>query len=154
MKILFSLLFALFLIGCKTSSKIDEAIEGKWSIVEFKRKNDSLNICMIVNIISFKEEGSMLPKLRRECFPGSKNLTQSFNYKILNDNENYFVEILSENEILSGTYQITFIRDETNSLLTMELSSETVFLKAAKFFFDYDSNLKLIEDLEEMTKKH
>lgn len=154
-KILAILFIGLTLNSCK-DRKIENAIDGLWSIDTIYFKNYNIRTCLANNVLYFKLGGqSELPIARNYCDSIIKKSFDRFATIELVNSENKSdtiplrLKIISNNEIFAGIQKIIFYKDQPNHLLKMEIFSSKLYIVCRKGLFNYDQNISLMNNLEE-----
>src|SRR5690349_10531453 len=109
-----SVIVILFFTLSSCQEKIEEVLEGDWSIDTLYYKGEDITVCMPVNIISFYKE--------RKCdLPSTSNCEglgwrQKSNTWQINNNKGLPIQLLIESgsDVFAGTYRISFKKDEKN----------------------------------------
>lgn len=151
--------FLIFLIvfpSCK--DKVEGAISGWWTIDTIYYKEYDIKICLNGNSIKFDfDDQSNFPLSSKYCkIPFLKTDAEWGDIEVINLNNSkdtipLRLKISVNNEIFTGTHKIRFHKDEINKLLKMEIWSDGLYLICRKALFNFDKNILLINQLEEIS---
>lgn len=149
--VVIGMLICSMVASCK--DKVKTTVAGWWSIDTLYYRNYEIRTCLLGNWLVFNEDGSMkLPIPESRCSELVTEYNDKGDWEILSqDNQSLFLNIDSKNEMFGGKHQIVFRRDEQNSLLLMEISSDSLYVLCRKGMFNYNRNQELISDLEKMS---
>jgi len=158
MKNIVQVFFLIFLLSSCTKQKVENVVEGWWSIDTIYYKNQNIKTCLGNNALLFKfNDKSELPYAKNNCepvlignyYPSAE--VKIFFSEIKNDTIPLRMNIKTKNKLFSGTHKIVFYKDNSNSLLKMEIFSDSLYIICRKGLFNYDKNIKLVDDLEELS---
>lgn len=160
MKKLFLLFLAsgMFICSCSNKGKVENVLEGWWTMDTIYYKNYNIRTCLRSNSLEFKfGDNSEFPTAEDRCVPVIKNsYNQDADIEVVysevhNDTIPMRLKITTKNEVFAGTYKMVFYKDERNQLLKMEIYSDSLYIVCRKGLFNFDRNIGLIDELEEMT---
>ncbi len=142
-----SLLLLASFFSCR--SKVEEALNGQWSIDTIIYRQYEIRNCLSVNIISFNRDICDLPITRNRCEGLNEFVRKGMAEVDYNGDSTtpLVLKIFSDNEMFGGTHRMIFRKDDENRLLKMELISDSLYLVCRKGLFDYDNNIDLVNDL-------
>src|ERR1700744_5496265 len=113
-KILMLFLISLFLYSC-TNRKVENVIDGWWTIDTIYYKNYNIKTCLANNSLFFKfDNKSELPVAMSNCGPIIKNSfdrsaeIKLTNSETANDSIPLRLKIVTKNEIFAGLNKIVF----------------------------------------------
>jgi hypothetical protein len=149
-------LISLALFSC-SKAKINNAIDGIWSMDTIYYRNHDVKLCLSSNIIEFDSRNSQFPVTMNNCGSIMKNSysrsgeIEIINSEFKNDTIPFRIRIKTDNEIFSGVHKIVFYKDEYHQLLKMEIFSDDLYVVCRKGLFNYNNNIKLMNDLEDLS---
>jgi hypothetical protein len=155
----FGLAACFFICSCSNKSKIENVVQGWWTMDTIYYKNHNIRTaCLTSNSLFFDEKKkTTLPVAENWCDLFIKNSydekadVEVIKSPIANDTIPFRLKIKTGNEIFSGIHKIVFYRDDSNKLLKMEIYSDSLYIVCRKGVFDYYKNAKLIDELEKIS---
>lgn len=153
---IFLCLGIISITSCKT--KIETTVQGWWTIDTIYYKGYDLRTCLIGNSLDFKiNKQSILPIAEKYCEPAvTKSYSKLANIEIiqsvnLKDTIPFRMKITTDNEVFAGIHKLVFYKDDPNKLLKMEIWSDSLYIICRKGLFNFDKNIKLINELEKIS---
>jgi hypothetical protein len=131
------LCLVFLILSCKSKEDIIlDKFYGQWAIEEIKYNKVNYKEDLYVNFIVFEKNNKV-------SIPESVHFEKDkiAEWKIDLNNK----KILSINcvdEVFNGLYNVKFIKDENKKLLGIEMNSDSTYIKAYKFFQNYDYHKK------------
>jgi hypothetical protein len=107
---------------------------GQWAIEKITYNGKDYKEDLYINFIVFEKDDKI-------SIPGSVHFKKdSFSrWKIITeDNKNYKISIVCNDTVFKGLYNIKFIKDYDNKLLGIEMTSDSTFIRANKFFQTFE----------------
>ena len=130
---------------------MQKVVKGWWTIDTISFKNDDVFFCMMSNSLFF-ENGSCKMPVSYDACPDLNSYNEKGTWNISrSDSLVYFITFTTTNELFNGTHKLRFLKDEKNSLLKVEISSNKLYLMCRKALFNYQSNIKTIDNLVDIT---
>lgn len=147
-KIIITISLFILLTSC---ASVDDGIEGVWSIDKCLINNREYSFAG--NLMRFKNGKCNLPLVYKDdtTLYGKSSLIDTGNWKIIKEPRKYVLEIITNNQLFAGKYEISFSKDEENRLLRINLKNDKINLQGAKFLVNYDEEKMNIEHLESIT---
>jgi hypothetical protein len=150
--------FCLFSFVTVNSCKVevDKTIEGWWTMDTIYYKNQDIKHCLIGNSLQFEANKQIIIP-NADCAPIVIQGSDKFgNWEIIKSENSrdtipYRMKILTMNEVFSGTHKIVFYKDNVNKLLKMEIFSDNLYIVCRKGLYNFDKNIKTIDELEKIT---
>jgi hypothetical protein len=115
-------------------------------------KGYDIRYCLWLNSLTFKKQSCEFAETNGYCL----NINEKGEYgtwKLNTDSLPYTIEIRSRNKIFAGKHTIKFKRDDGNSLLKMEIESDSLYIVCRKGLFNYTANQELIDELVSQTNQ-
>jgi len=140
------------LISSGCADRTDKAIQGWWSIDEIVYDGYDIRVCLLLNILTFEDRTCDLP-LSIGCEGLEEQIRQGTWKTSKTESGPLVLDITSANRTFSGSYQVTFYKDDDNKLLKMELVSDSLYILCRKGFFDFNKNIEVVNELVRMTQK-
>jgi hypothetical protein len=138
---------AMFCFFPSCTDKATKALQGWWSIDTLYYQEYDTKICLYSNAINFKNEQVVLPITEDRC-EGLSVYEKKGKWDIQKtDSIPLLINIKTANEIFYGTHQLLFFKDKKNKLLKIKVISKDLYLIARKGLFNYNKNIKLIDEL-------
>ncbi|MEM9053021.1 MAG: hypothetical protein AAGC47_13285 [Bacteroidota bacterium] len=147
------LLAFLILTSTGCSSDIEVVLEGIWTIDNITYLGENYSYEMGANILSFDDDGTCRIPVKRNPSKSEYNDGLADWELVKLDNDKYQILISSENSVFNLPFDLRFHRNEREKLLLMTLTSDSTTLTARKGLFNYDKNIRRIEQLEYETNK-
>jgi hypothetical protein len=145
----FIILIVLGLAGCR--NRAEEALRGPWSIDTLYYRQLDIRNCVLINVINFNEGDCELPTTENYC-EGLIEYVDNGTWQVYRtDSIPLVLKFESDNKIFSGMHRIVFKRDSKNRLLKIVVKSDSLYMVCRKGLFDFDSNRKTIDKLEQMS---
>lgn len=132
------LYYIVFLfISCKSKEEVFlTKFYGQWAIDRIDYNNVNYREDLYVNFMVFEKSNIMqIP----ESIHFEKDMNATWEVISIKDRE---ISINSIDEVFKGIYTVKFIKDADKKLLGIEMKSDSTFIRAFKFFQDYDLNEK------------
>lgn len=116
-------------LSCDKNINQTEKLVGQWAIDKMVYKKENYKDSLYVNFLVIEKDNIIsLPEISK--FPEE------------NDSKWYFskkgMKIHSKNKIFNNNYSLKFIKDYDNKLLGIELISNDTYIRAYKFFQNFD----------------
>ncbi len=133
----FTCIFLSFflLVACSSNKKtIINKFYGQWAIDEMIYNNDSFKEKLYVNFMVFNKENKI-------SLPASENGKKDPNSKwsiIEKEQSKHLLLIKTDNAPFQGLYKVHFIKDKKKKLVGIELISDSTYIKAFKFFQNFE----------------
>jgi|LakMenE18May11ns_1017448.scaffolds.fasta_scaffold9844182_2 hypothetical protein len=137
MKYYFYCLILLLIISCKSQEDLFlEKLYGQWAIEKIEYNNVNYKEDLYVNFMVFEREKKML-------IPESSlfDKDMSANWELISIKEKRIL-INCSDVVFNGKYNVKFIKDTNKKLLGIEMKSDSTYIKAFKFFQNFDVNGK------------
>jgi hypothetical protein len=133
MKYYFYCLILLLIISCKSQEDLFlEKLYGQWAIEKIEYNNVNYKEDLYVNFMVFEREKKML-------IPESSlfDKDMSANWELISIKEKRIL-INCSDVVFNGKYNVKFIKDTNKKLLGIEMKSDSTYIKAFKFFQNFD----------------
>lgn len=134
MKHYYIFIFFIF-YSCKSKQdKILDKLYGQWSIEEIHYDGVNYKEDLYINFMVFEKEN-------RISIPESVHFekdTISKWYLNIEDKNKYKILIESKDLVFKGVYNVKFIKNESEKLLGIEMTSDSTYIKAYKFFQNFN----------------
>src|SRR6476620_6283936 len=125
-------------LSCNSKeSTLENKIVGQWSIEEFRYCNISYIDSLYINFIVF-EKNNIVSIPESKFF--EKDYQAKWNYSQLHNKD--VVKIIPKDTMFNGDYEITFFKNYKRKLLGIELKSNKTYIKACKFFQNFNTDGK------------
>lgn len=149
-KLIYLFLSIIALSACN-EQKIENVIIGGWTIDTIHYKNIDIRLCLDLNVINFTKDGGALPITENNCAVLPTFDRGTFWQIIKNKKGGIKINFDTKNEMFNGEHHLVFKKDEVNKLLKMEISSDSLFIICRKALFNFDENIKTINNLVEIS---
>ncbi|CAN5315922.1 hypothetical protein BH09BAC5_BH09BAC5_07710 [soil metagenome] len=149
-KLFLILLCSVWFYSCDNKSKIEDTIQGWWTIDTLVYKGVELRYNLDLNTISFTEQGDCeLPLVRNGECTYVRLTSEKEGFWEINESDSVPIKLTfdTKNSMFDGSYRLIFKKDPINKLLKMEIYSKGMNLICRKGLFSYDENIELIEEL-------
>lgn len=155
-RLLILIAFIPFGICTSCQTTVESTIEGLWTIDTIEFRGYDIKPCLIGNVVSFKTD-KLVNFPTAECnelqFNGKDELGTWEVIKSTHEGDTipFSLKFTCGNEVFHGFHKIVFHKDEKNKLLKMEIFSKELYIICKKVFHQYDSNIELMDLLEQET---
>ncbi|KIC01570.1 hypothetical protein OA88_13280 [Flavobacterium sp. JRM] len=124
----------MFLIfSCKSQEDLFlEKFYGQWAIEEVEYNNVNYKEDLYVNFMVFEKNNKVLIP---ESVHFQKDMTAEWTVELSKDKK---ISINCIDVVFNGSYTVKFIKDQNKKLLGIEMKSDSTYIKAYKFFQNYD----------------
>ncbi|MBB6682537.1 hypothetical protein H4O20_13895 [Aequorivita sp. 609] len=135
MKSTFILLIFILLVGCSSNKRnLTNKFYGQWAIEDMIYNNNSFKEKLNINFMVFNKENKIsLPESEK----GKKDTNSKWSI-IEKDQTRNMLLIETGNKPFQGLYKVNFIKDKKKKLVGIELISDSTYIKAFKFFQNFD----------------
>ena len=135
----FYIIFLFFCSSCETHQELaKKKLIGQWEIREITINGKNCNDDLLINFMTFDEEHFSIPEIYNYAAEDKDNNTKWF---INTENgKKISLKLKCKNEIINGSYEVTFLKNYQEKLLGIKLKSKTVNIIAYKFFQNFDLN--------------
>src|ERR1035437_171606 len=154
MKLIYLIFSFITLSACSTQKSEDiivDTIIGTWSIDTIYYKNVDIRSCINLNVMYFSKEGGNLPITENDCGILPTFDRGTFWQIIKNKKGDMKINFNTQNEMFNGDHHLAFKKDGVNKLLKMEISSDSLLIICRKALFNFDENIKTIDNLVKIT---
>ena len=125
------LIIFAFLICLACNQDVSEKLVGQWAIDEIEYNGIDYKDNLYVNFMAFEENKDIyIPESRKVA--KDRNANWSWNNK---KNE---LSIVCNDKAFEGKYSVNYIKDRKRKLLGIELKSEKTFIRAYKYYQNFD----------------
>lgn len=125
------------LVSCKSQEELLlDKFHGQWAIEEIKYNNVNYKQDLYVNFMVFEKDHKVLIP---ESYHFEKDMSAI--WELISKREKKIL-INCKDVVFNGEYNFKFIKDESKKLLGIEMNSDSTYIKAYKFFQNYDLHKK------------
>lgn len=143
---------SLFLYSCDKKDIVEKAVVGEYTIVYIANGDTDLLHNLTLNIIEFHKDGSLkLPGIVSRNSNLKEDKTSSGTWKVYEKKAKFFIDIITSNSYLKGTYEISFGVNKEKELLQTLLVNDKVTIGAEKVSFNCAQNKSFVEKLTKYT---
>lgn len=136
MKYYFYCLVLLF-VSCKSQEELFlDRFYGQWAIDKIDYNNVNYKEDLYVNFMVFEKDSKVLIP---ESIHFEKDMSATWKVESTKDRK---VSINCIDAVFNGVYTVKFIKDADKKLLGIEMKSDSTYIKAFKFFQNYDLHKK------------
>lgn len=129
------LILIILMLSCRSKKDIiTEKITGEWAIENMLVNSKDYSKNLFVNFIAFDPDGKL-------SLPESYNYTKDHDafWELKNMNgEDYLLILNSSDPAFAGQYEFNFILNNEKKILGIEISSKTTYIKAFKYYQNYN----------------
>jgi hypothetical protein len=128
----------MILLSCKTDEKIlEKKLNGQWAIDSISYNKYDYKEDLRINFMVFDEENKI-------SLPASEYFEKDKNAKWFLKNEDAKKKLIIQcsDQVFNGEFSIEFIKENEKKILGIELKSDSTYIKAFKFFQNYEKDGK------------
>ncbi|WNJ16434.1 hypothetical protein [Pontibacter sp. G13] len=134
-RILKALLFGIVCLVVSCSTKLENILEGGWTVQKLIYKGESYMPILMSNVLVFNDNGSVM------CFRVSEVESYRGSYQIIHDNGLEHIRLCIPDNPFDDMYEISFHLDQEKQLLIMHLENENSQIDASKMLFNFGKDL-------------
>jgi len=129
-------LFVILVSGCNSNiESVEGKIVGSWIIEKIEYLNKDYRNSLNYNMLFFKKRNNERIVSLPETVKFPENKTSWYLKKV---NKDYYLKIVSNNNVFNGWHKVNFVKDSKRRLLGITLQSDDLFLKCYKLHQDFE----------------
>lgn len=134
MKKALTYLVVLLLLSCNREDRLMDKLDHAWIIDEITYKNRPYTDSLRYNVLGItKHDIGLMAQI-----PATVQTEREYVFaELLEKDDADYLKLNSQNKMFAGVYKISFIKDPERKLLGIELTSDSLKIKAFKLTLDY-----------------
>lgn len=148
--VFFAVLILILFSSC--DNVVPKTLDGIWSIDIITYEDHDMRNCLLGNFIRFQEDDISFPITDKYCSEIIETYDKGGKWKIISSKDSVPVlNVITNNKIFSGIFEVKFKKDSVNKLLLMELRSNKSLIICRKGMYSYNLNINTINRLVELS---